>query len=99
MVVFVGLLGNIAIYYLAGNSGVSVANYMAFNVAYGQVNAAIMECARIAGQVAQINPTLETVEPIMQATPELAEDKPSVESLAGDIEVSGVSFRYGENAP
>ena len=95
----VSLLGNIAIYYLAGSTGVSVPNYMAFNVAYGQVTAAIMALAETAGQVAQINPMLETIEPVMQATPEIAEDKPSVEALSGGIEVSGVSFRYDENSP
>ena len=41
----VGLLGGIAIYYLAATSQVPVANYMAFNAAYGQVTAAIMALA------------------------------------------------------
>ncbi len=99
LVGFVGVLGNIAIYYLAGTTGVTVANYMAFNAAYGQVTAAIMALAGVAGQVAQVNPMLDMVAPILEATPETAEDKPSVESLNGVIEVSGVSFRYDENAP
>lgn len=96
---FVGLLGTIAIYYSAGSSGVTVANYMAFNAAYGQATAAIMALAEIAGQIAQINPMLEMVAPIMEAVPEIAEDKPSVEELSGDIELSGVSFRYDESSP
>ena len=95
----VGLFGNIVIYYMAGMSGVSVANYMAFNVAYGQVTGAIMALATVAGQVAEIPPMLEMVEPVLEAAPETAEDKPSVESLTGGIEVSSVSFRYGENQP
>ena len=99
LVAFVGLLGNIVIYYLAGSTGVSVANYMAFNAAYGQVTAAIMALAAIAGQFAQVRPLLEMVAPILNAVPETAEDKPSVESLTGAIEVSGVAFRYGENDP
>ena len=99
LVTFIGLLGNIVIYYLAGASQVSVADYMAFNVAYGQVTAAIMALANTAGQVAQINPMLDMVSPILEATPEIAQDKPSVGELSGSIEVSGVSFRYNENAP
>ena len=95
----VGLFGNIAIYYLAATSSVNVADYMAFNVAYGQVTAAIMAVAGIAGEIAQIKPMLNMVEPILEATPETAEDKPSVESLTGGIEVTGVSFRYGDNQP
>ncbi len=99
LVGFIGLIGNLVIYYLAATSSVSVANYMAFNVAYGQVTAAIMALSGIAGQVAQIKPMLEMVEPILEATPETAEDKPSVESLTGGVEVTGVSFRYTESQP
>ena len=99
LVALVGLFGNIAIYYLAGSTNVSVADYMAFNVAYGQATAAIMALAAVAGQMAQISPMLEMVAPILEVTPETAEDKPSVESLSGGIEVSGVSFRYNEDSP
>ena len=99
IVTLVGLLGNIVIYYLAATSQVSVANYMAFNVAYGQVTAAMAAIAADGSQIAQIRPMLDMVEPILEATPEIAEDKPSVESLSGSIEVSGVSFRYGDDQP
>jgi len=99
IVALVGLLGTIAIYYLAATSHVSVANYMAFNVAYGQVTVAIMALSNIASQVAEVRPMLDIVEPILKATPETAETRPSVESLSGGVEVSGVSFRYGESQP
>ena len=99
LVALIGLLGNILIYYLAGTSHVSVADYMAFNVAYGQMTAAVMGFAGMAGQLAQIRPMLEMASPILEATPETAEDKPSVESLTGAISVSGVSFRYNESTP
>ena len=99
LVAFVGLIGNIAIYYLAGSSGVSVADYMAFNVAYGQVTAAIMMLASVAGQVARISPMFDMVAPILETTPETAEDKPSVTALTGGIEMSNVSFRYNESSP
>lgn len=99
LVTFVGLLGGAAIYYLADTASISIPNYMAFNVAYGQVTAAFMALAGIAEQVALIGPLLELISPVIEAAPEVAEDKPSVESLTGGIEVAGVSFRYGENQP
>ena len=99
LVGLIGLFGTIVIYYLAGTTGVSVANYMAFNVAYGQVTAAVMAIATIAAQGAKIRPMLDIVAPVLEVAPETAEDKPSVESLTGGIEVSGVSFRYDENQP
>ena len=99
LVALVGLIGTIVIYYLAGSTGVTVADYMAFNAAFGQVTASIMALAAVAGQMAQIGPMLEMVGPILEAAPETAEDKPSVERLSGDIEVAGVSFRYSEETP
>ena len=99
IVTLIGLLGTIAIYYFAGTAQVTIAEFMAFNAAYGQVTAAILVLATIVGQIAQINPMLEMIAPIFKAVPETAEDKPSVEGLSGGIEVSGVSFRYDENSP
>ncbi|MBQ9020496.1 MAG: ATP-binding cassette domain-containing protein [Eggerthellaceae bacterium] len=95
----VGLLGNIVLYYLASTSGVSVANYMAFTAAYGQITGAIMTLSTIAGDLAQIDPMLDMVAPILEETPETSEDKPSVASLSGAIDVSGVWFSYGDNSP
>ena len=99
IVTFIGLLGTIAIYYFAGSAQLSVADYMSFNVAYGQMSGAIMAIAGVATQFAQIRPMLEMVEPILEAEPEIASDKPSVTALSGGIEVSGVSFRYNDDSP
>ena len=99
VVTLVGLLGTIVIYYLAGSNSVAIADYMAFSAAFGQVTASFAALAEMAGQFAQINPMLDMVAPILEANPEVAEGKPSVESLSGSIEVSGVSFRYGEDLP
>ena len=95
----VGTVGTIVIYYLAGSAHLSVADYIAFNVAYGQVTGAIMAVSSVASQVAQIGPMLNMVKPILEASPEIAEDKPSVERLSGGIEVSNVTFRYEESSP
>ena len=95
----VGLLGNMLIYYMAATTGVTYDDYMAFNVAYGQTTGAIMALASIAGQIAQAKPLLDMIEPILDADPETGDDRPSVESLTGTIEVSGVSFRYDKNLP
>ncbi len=99
LVGFVGLVGTAIIYYMAGTTQVSVANYMAFNAAFGQVNGAMMALAGMAGQLSRVKPMFDLVEPILQATPELAEDKPCVERLSGAVEVSGVSFRYSDDLP
>ena len=99
VVALIGIVGTIVIYFMAGSTGVSVQNYYAFNIAYGQVAAAIMALTGIAVQVSQIPPMLELVKPILEAEPEVSDGKPSVGSLNGAIEVSGVSFRYNSDSP
>jgi len=99
LVAFTALLGNVLIYCLAAETGVSVADFMAFNAAYGQVSVALTDFAAIAGQTAEVKPLLELIAPILETAPEADEDKPSVESLNGSIEVSNVSFSYGEDGP
>ena len=95
----IGLVGTVAIYWFAGSAHVDVADYMSFNVAYGQMQAAVLAVAALAGQFAQVGPMLEMVGPILAAKPEAAEGRPPVAELSGSIEVSGVSFRYGPERP
>ncbi len=95
----VSLLGGVVIYFMAGSSGTNVDDYMAFNVAYGQVAGAIMAVVGMTGQIARIRPMMKQVEPLLMAVPEATEDKPAVENLSGGIGVSGVSFRYSESSP
>lgn len=91
--------GMILMYYLAVRSQVGVADYYAFNTAYGMVSGAFMSLAGIATTVAQFKPTVEMVKPIMDTIPEIAEGKPVIERLSGGIEISNVSFRYHDGMP
>lgn len=95
----VSLTGAIALYYLAATSGVAPSDYIAFFAAYGMVMGAFMSLAGVVRAMAQIKPYLEMMEPILKAEPEVAEDKEILTELTGRIELSGVRFRYDENAP
>lgn len=95
----ISLAGTIAMYYFAVISGITVADYYAFNVAYGMVSGAFMSLASIALTVANIKPVLEMIKPILDARPEISEGKRVIERLSGGIELNNVSFRYNENMP
>ena len=95
----VSLAGTLLLYYCAIKSGVSVADYYAFNSAYGMVSAAFMSFAGIATTIAGIKPTLEMAKPIMEAEPEVSEGKETIRTLRGNIELSHVSFRYDDGMP
>lgn len=95
----ISLVGTIVLYAAAVKSGVSVAEYYAFNAAYGMVNAAFLALAGIAAGAAQIKPVLEMAKPILEAEPEVAEDKLVLTRLSGGIELNNVTFRYTEDMP
>ncbi len=95
----ISLVGTLVMYYFAVSSGVSVADYYAFNTAYGMVSGAFMSLAGIALTIAQIKPIMDMVKPILQVVPEISEGKQVITRLLGGIELNNVSFRYNENMP
>ncbi len=95
----VSLVGSVVIYYFTIKTGVSLADYYAFNSAYGMVMGAFTALAGMAGLFAKIEPLLDMVRPILEAVPEISEHKKAVTRLSGGIELNNVSFRYAENEP
>ena len=95
----VSLAGAITLYYLATVSGVTPSEYIAFFVAYGMVMGAFMSLAGVVKASAQIRPYIEMLEPILEAEPEVAEDKEILTRLIGSIELNDVRFRYDESMP
>ena len=93
------LIGTVILYTIALRSGIAQNEYYAFDAAYGRVMGAFTALAGIAISVASIPPVLEMAEPILKAEPEVAEDKETIMSVSGNIEVSHVTFRYDEGSP
>ena len=95
----ISLLGTMSLYYAAIRSGVTIAEYYAFNAAYGMVNGAFLSLAGIASTIAAIKPVLEMAKPIMETVPEVAEDKLVLTRISGGVELNNVTFRYTEDMP
>ena len=95
----ISLLGTIVMYYFAVRSGVSMAEYNAFNASYGMVSGAFFTLAGMVNSVAMIRPVLEMAKPILDAVPETSEEKKMVQSLRGRVELSHLSFRYSDTMP
>ena len=93
------LVGTIVIYYMAVRSQVSVADYYAFNTAYGMVSGAFMSFVGIALRMAQIIPAMDMAKPILETVPEISEGKQVITRLSGKIELDNISFRYNDNIP
>ena len=95
----ISLTGSLVMYYMSVQSGVSVADYYAFNTAYGMVSAAFASLAGIASSIAQFKPTIQMAKPILETEPEIFEGKEVISRISGNIELSNVSFRYNESMP
>ncbi len=95
----ISLAGTYAMYYAAIESHISVADYYAFNVAYGMVSGAFMSLVSIALSVANIKPVLDMAKPVLEAVPEIEEGKQVLTRISGGIELNNVSFRYSEHMP
>ncbi len=95
----ISLIGTLVIYFEAVNSGVSVSDYYAFNSAYAYVSGAFIALASITGQIAQIKPILDMLSPILDAEPEISENKTVVSKLSGSIEINNLYFKYVKNMP
>ena len=59
----ISLTGTLVMYYMSVRAGLSVADYYAFNTAYGMVSGAFLSLAGIALSAAQIRPILTMVQP------------------------------------
>lgn len=92
-------LGTIVMYYTAVKNQISVADYYAFNAAYGVVSGAFTALVGIGLELASIRSILDQIQPILDAVPELDESKTNVSRLSGLIELENVSFRYDDSQP
>ena len=94
-----GIGGTAIIFWSTLSNNVSPSDYIAFSSAFGMMTAAMAQMNQIMPSVARIKPLLESVKPILEAVPEMEQKAPQVDDLLGNIEVSGLSFRYQEDSP
>lgn len=92
----VTLIGTIVIYFLAAKNGIEVADYYAFQTAYGMVSGAFVALSTAAVSAAMGKTVFTLAKPILQAVPETSEKKRVLKRLKGNIELNNVSFRYHE---
>lgn len=95
----ISLGGTALLYNAAVNSGVSLSDYIAFNMAYGQVSGAVSAIAGILPTIVMFKPLYELAKPLLETCPEIEEDTQDVDDVTGRIEVHHLSFRYGPTSP
>ena len=77
----------------------SAGDFLAFNAAFGQMFGATMTLGSAVIQVMSLRPHFERATPILTSGPEVTTAKADPGDLTGEIEMSNISFRYGEDTP
>lgn len=94
----VSVFGMLLIYSFAYGK-VSLAEYVAFNTAYGMVSSSLATLIQTFTYVGLLKPILDLMEPILKAQPDARENKEVVKNISGNIELNNVSFRYTKDGP
>lgn len=77
-------------------AGIGYAQFLAFEAAYSSFNATLNSVIPLIGTFFTIQPHIENLRPILEEVPETTEDKLEADPLSGAIEVSHLTFAYGE---
>jgi NHLM bacteriocin system ABC transporter ATP-binding protein len=97
-----GVLITLAIFAMVGLSStadLTVGDFLAFNVAFGQFMTSAFSMIGVFSSVLTMVPLYERLSPILEEVPEVDTSKAEVGELNGEIEFSHVSFRYQEDGP
>jgi NHLM bacteriocin system ABC transporter ATP-binding protein len=84
---------------LTGGAGMELAAFLAFNVAFGQLQGAVFGVLGVAGQLLAVVPHWERLQPILAAAPEAEGGRVDPGPLRGELELRDVTFRYAPGAP
>ncbi len=95
----ISMVGMIVLYFIAGTTNVSLSSFIAFNTAYSFVSGALMSLAPLFTKVSEMKPIIEVVQPLLDAEPEVSENKQIITNLSGAIELNNISFKYDDDGP
>ncbi|MFQ5731439.1 MAG: NHLP bacteriocin export ABC transporter permease/ATPase subunit [Planctomycetaceae bacterium] len=77
----------------------SVAGFLAFNVAFIEIIGAAVSMSGTLSAVIDVVPLFERAQPILATVPEFDRGKRDPGDLTGEIEINHASFRYDRDAP
>lgn len=93
------IFGTLLIYMVCLGSSVQVAQYVAFNTAFGMVSSAMLALTSAISSLSSVRPIFELAEPIMEACPQIGSEKEIVKSISGGVEINNVTFSYTKDGP
>ena len=80
-------------------ASLSTGTFMAFLSAYGSFQGAVLAFTGSILSIRNLIPMSKRVKSILDETPEIQDNKPSIGKLEGSIEINHLNFRYEEKGP
>lgn len=84
---------------LKAGGGISVGVFIAFSSAFGSFSSSVLSLIQNLISANYIKPYYERIKPIIETLPETNDSKELPGEISGDIELSNVSFAYGDSEP
>jgi NHLM bacteriocin system ABC transporter ATP-binding protein len=97
-----GLLSSLAVFAMVGftsEAQMPIGRFLAFNAAFAQFLGSALSMIGFFSTLLTLVPLYERLSPILKERPEVDPSKVDAGDLAGEIELSHVSFRYREDGP
>ena len=80
-------------------AGIGYAQFLAFEAAYTSFNGTLNSIIPLVGEFFTIQPHIENMKPLLEELPETTNDKVEIGQMTGALEVSHLTFAYGEHKP
>jgi len=93
------LMSLFAVVGLTLRESMPLADFLAFNAAFGQFQAAALSMIGVLSSALSAIPLYERLQPILETVPEVDAARVPAGELAGDVELAHISFRYSEDSP
>jgi len=91
------LLGQLLIYSTIIGTSITASEYYAFQASFGMISGAITSLVAVALEVANLKPSIEMLQPLIQDVPENIDNAREILYLDGRIDINNISFKYNEN--
>jgi ATP-binding cassette subfamily C protein len=76
-----------------------VAAFMGFQAAFSGFNASLVTLIPYVAKIFAVAPYVKNIKPVLEAEPEVSDDKAEAGALSGDIEVKNAYFSYADDSP
>ena len=86
--------GMLILYSIAFGSGTDVPGFYSFTIAFSLTTAAFLEASAQINELAAALPVFNLIKPILQAQPEIAQNRAKLERFDGRVRFSKISFAY-----